>query len=999
MILALLLNVTAPMTAWGDGPGAIRSDIGLFIGHPNLDAVAARAVLNKGQLSLENGYLALEMKVAGRLPVGGALINLISGRSYKLRLLDPLVVTNEQSLSGADFTIGSVRVQNEPDRCAAYLELKSATLSIDVTLNLGRGDHILRQQMVIKNQSGHPMRLNEAWPERLGFDAQEITSVSIKSTKLTDVVAYLSGPAGDGLFATLDFPYCLLKQTAGPRLDIGYPPYHTLSPGQNFSAHPVVLGVFTAASAENPDSGPSFAFLRWIERAYPPRIQEPQFHFYHINNDLYDPRAHLYYSYREPEMASYMRNLSATKIMLEMCRELGFNSYQTMEEPFAFIDGKNPDPEEWNEVRRLAEEVGIRLGAGPISNQGILTPMNNPYLRPFSYATGARDTNSPFYPWVIRDASGNLPKQITFCLGSDAFANWFEDELVRLAHLYGFNWYNYDELPILECFDTTHGHPAGGPASLYRQVLNLTRVLENVRRRVPGLLWDTNLGFIPLQPKIVKYVDGIYPNDPEGTAGIITLNRNLNFDEARRKVYTTALTETGIPPVYYRQCQYFLSDNSLMRNLKTFQYEILLDFAMGPNLAVGHLWSELQEMPYGQSLQAAQFLKWWLAWAKRNYALLASTRYLGLGHSGGHAYAHIDRDHGYIFLVNPNYWTTTFSLPLDQRVGLWTGEQYILRELHPEPRNVLTERLPWPRWKDVVSVDVEPLTVRVIEVAPAPEIHTAILLGVQGQVEPTSDGKYRIKMTGAQGRESRFAVVLPPGQRAVSLTHEPPAEVEVNTEKQLKQPPGALVNQQFNGSLVWGMVRFPRVAAPSELRTWAARAASLEDGLLQGLNKSFEGERVSYSGAGSEASLAGFAGAYLENVFQEDREVTLELTVEATGTASVANDDAAIAKSGAVATKGSIPSDGSVWYSTQVKLPFVQVADLAPAPDRHLYLVLLLHHSEEVAPPRVWINGQEAPVRFFRYARVKAGAYYVDGTEAGLHSDDNTIVVFLRHQK
>jgi hypothetical protein len=45
---------------------------------------------------------------------------------------------------------------------------------------------------------------------------------------------------------------------------------------------------------------------------------------------------------------------------------------------------------------------------------------------------------------------------------------------------------------------------------------------------------------------------------------------------------------------------------------------------------------------------------------------------------------------------------------------------------------------------------------------------------------------------------------------------------------------------------------------------------------------------------------------------------------------------------------------------------------------------------------RVWINGKEVPVPFSRYARIEAGAYYMDGTEAGLHGDDNTVVLLLR---
>jgi hypothetical protein len=94
------------------------------------------------------------------------------------------------------------------------------------------------------------------------------------------------------------------------------------------------------------------------------------------------------------------------------------------------------------------------------------------------------------------------------------------------------------------------------------------------------------------------------------------------------------------------------------------------------------------------------------------------------------------------------------------------------------------------------------------------------------------------------------------------------------------------------------------------------------------------------------------------------------------------------------------PEDAlDLWYSMRVELPFVQIPDQSPSPDRHLYFVLLLHRPEQISTPKVWVNGKEAPVRYFSYARVKSGCYYVDGSEAGLQSNTNTIVVFFRHNK
>jgi hypothetical protein len=336
---------------------------------------------------------------------------------------------------------------------------------------------------------------------------------------------------------------------------------------------------------------------------------------------------------------------------------------------------------------------------------------------------------------------------------------------------------------------------------------------------------------------------------------------------------------------------------------------------------------------------------------------------------------------------------------LDQHIGLWTGEEYMLRELHPVRRFVLADRLPWPRWGDALSLEVAPLTVRVIEIAPAVEVHGAILLGTEGLAVPVEGDRYRVTMTGPQGHESRFAVLLPPGERAVSLSYLPPPAIDVNTERQLHQPPASLLQGDVKGSQAWGSVRFPRTAARPELRAWAMQPASLEAGLQGGLEKGFAGKKVAFTGVNTKMSPGGFGGAYLENIFQEDRQATIEMRVEKTDGAPAATESISLPTPEKPAQdEGVSPEGQALWYSTQITLPFVQVPDVAPAPDRHLYLVLFLHRYQEIAPPRVWINGKEAPVRFFSHVRVEAGTYYVDGSDAGLHSDDNTVVLFLRRK-
>jgi hypothetical protein len=134
-------------------------------------------------------------------------------------------------------------------------------------------------------------------------------------------------------------------------------------------------------------------------------------------------------------------------------------------------------------------------------------------------------------------------------------------------------------------------------------------------------------------------------------------------------------------------------------------------------------------------------------------------------------------------------------------------------------------------------------------------------------------------------------------------------------------------------------------------------------------------------------------------VFQERRELLLEVKTSPADSPGTADTTAKAFELRTAPQDKSKSANGSAWYCTRLRIPFVGLHELQPDINRHLYMPLLLHRPEEIAKPRVWINGEEALVEWFEYGRADyAGCWYVDGTNEGFQSGDNTVVVYLEQK-
>ena len=82
---------------------------------------------------------------------------------------------------------------------------------------------------------------------------------------------------------------------------------------------------------------------------------------------------------------------------------------------------------------------------------------------------------------------------------------------------------------------------------------------------------------------------------------------------------------------------------------------------------------------------------------KNNFPLWKHTYHVG-GDPGPGAveiYSHAQEDHGYVFIVNPNYWGRRVDLPLDESLGFTGRGECEVAELYPWQRLRLTDQGPF----------------------------------------------------------------------------------------------------------------------------------------------------------------------------------------------------------------------------------------------------------------------------------------------------------------
>jgi hypothetical protein len=531
------------------------------------------------------------------------------------------------------------------------------------------------------------------------------------------------------------------------------------------------------------------------------------------------------------------------------------------------------------------------------------------------------------------------------------------------------------------------------------------------------MTWSNSGNWEELLPKIAWSNHNLYLTDPFIVTPWQGLNMTRLLDDVRRDQMVSLHYSHFLRYRFYTNCQYFFSQNSVVPDIRNFEYGALSTIAVTPNLCLGEVRPWLDRLTANDQDRVITFYKRWTDFLKENYSLWKKTYHAGENPGPGavEIYSHAAGDRGFVFIVNPQYWGRTVEVPLDSSRGFSATGQCEIEELYPTQQLRLTAQGPLVLLGSKLSVCVSAQQALVLEVKPPPQkVDSARLYGLPGTVESTPTG-YLIKTRGPQGHSARFAVLLPPDSPGIAA-----ARVRPDVPKQPKRlwapTPLKVLAANEQGTLL--EVTFRRNPAPTELREWQVQPGELADGVAAHWNAGLTGGRtfnfplfvdVQQSDLALPLSdeladqlglgpLANFTGAYVENAFSEVHETWIELT---TGPAT--------APPGNLVTEETLPvhrplaplakvTRKSWWLQTRFYLPFLNTLAAEPAFDEHPFLVLPLIRHRRVKEIRAWINAVPLAVQRYAYPRNRElGCYYAELIASGARGEqDNTLVLHMR---
>jgi len=819
----------------------------------------------------------------------------------------------------------------------------------------------------------------------------------VSSTSLQDIAAFFRQDAR-GMFVSLDFPYSRIV-TAGGETSVTYPPFDRLRAGQAYICHSMTFGATTLTGRMRYgfDEGEVDAMDSYVQKRFAPRFNRPMLVSTCINNRYTMPKPDMndgvFYTMKDHATLSYNHDLLKREI--ELMPKLGMEYYQLWTGPFDSVPG-DPDPKFVDEIVRFGRRLGVRIG--DYSSTNIL----------FCYHYNDYKNTMENHPeWGLKSSDR--------CLGNPNYIKFYKDMVVASDRRYGFEIHCLDGLILQECKATDHGHPAGRD-SLYAQVRGLVEVIEGLDGVSPEMMSWSNMGdWGEILPKIAWTNHNLYLTDPFIASPWQGLNMTRLLDDARREQMVSLHYSRFIPYRYLTNCQYFFCLNSVVPDIRNYQYGALSTIAVTPNLCLGEIRPWLDRLPAGQQTEVTGFYKKWTDFLKHNYGLWTKTYQVGENPGMGSVeiYGHAKADQGFVFLVNPQYWDRTVEVPLDASLGFTGRGRVEVSELYPVERLRLTDKGPFATLGSRIAVTVPAQTVVVLKIEPAPErIERPRLYGLPGTVEASKDG-YLIKTRGQQGLTERCAVLLPDAGKPVA---------SATVRDYPKQPkrswaPTSVKLTAADGNGIAMDITFRRDAAPADLRDWRIRPGSLADGTAAGWTGGYEsGNQVRFpvfvdvdadavklplwdaeadrSGLGP---LADFCGAYIDNAFSETQETWIDLK---TGARTECPKGKLVATD-LLPARSPLPADakspGRCWWAqTKFHLPFMYTCACEPFYDEHTLIVLPFVRQARLGQVKAWINGIELDVRRYQYPRNRSlSCFYADLVGSGARGGENTVVVYF----
>lgn len=372
--------------------------------------------------------------------------------------------------------------------------------------------------------------------------------------------------------------------------------------------------------------------------------------------------------------------------------------------------------------------------------------------------------------------------------GVRSFQDWFVEQLVAFQQRTGIGGYSFDHWWIAY-EPTKEGHQ---PTSKYAQWFGCRRILEELRRRVPGIVIDGRQQYQWFGPW--TWLGGSYPhpttNDEQ--PGSFENFPDLHFSRVsgNRQRWATW---------YYRQEQFapwemvpgYMTHQTPRNNAKGecvkdrpfhtrdwdllgWRYSVLSSIGTAPFNHVVNLLPARDETEFAHfGPDDQRWLRGWMDWTDQHRATLKHLRPIigppALGRTDGAAAVVGDR--GFVFLFNPNYRELPAEFVLDTRIGLTEGNAFLLRELYPRMGR-LRGKAHTGVWRrgDPVRLPIKGPEALVAELLPADAVERPALLNARGHATLSGDRLVLDNVEGQMGHTLELVVLLPTGRIVSGVT-------------------------------------------------------------------------------------------------------------------------------------------------------------------------------------------------------------------------------------
>lgn len=833
------------------------------------------------------------------------------------------------------------------------------------------------------------------------WESSDPHSPAVARTPLQDIAAFYR-QQDRGLFVSLDFPYSQIHSNSG-HTSVSYPPFLELKADRTHLCHSLTLGAtrLTGIARYSYDDGEVRAMDRYIQERFPVRFERPMFVSASIVNRYTQVSDTVFYTMKDhPTLRD---NTDLLERDLALMPKLGMEYYQVF--PGVFDWGPDdPSPQQVDHFMEVARQHGVRMGDYSGTNRLFCWHYNE-----YNYRLDKPE-------WRIK--GNDKRRNPGFCFGHPDFVDYYIDKVVPACKRFGFEIHCLDFLGITPCTASEHGHPAGR-VSIYHQVSGLVRLMQAISDVSPYMMtWSNSGNWTDFLPKIAWYNPNLYLTDPFIVTPWQGLNMTRLLDDARREQMVSLHHTHFIPYRFLTNCQYFFSQNSIVPDIRNFEYGALSTLAVTPNLCLGEIRPWLDRLNEADRKRVFAFYQHWTDFIRRHFGLWKKTFHAGENPGPGavEIYGHAEQNHGFVFIVNPQYWSRTVEVPLDDTLGFSGQGPCEVAELYPIQRLRLTPYGPTIPLGTKLVLHVPAQQVIVLEIRPAPEqIDTPRLYGLPGSIQPDGD-HYLLKTCGPQGRAERFAVTLPE-QRPCITSAKVRADVPKQPLRLWAETPIRLLNTEQAAATF--ELRFRREPAPTELRDWTVRSGTFEEGMEAGWKKGLTGGKslcfplfvnvqepecilpltCARADVLAFGPLANFCGGYIENAFSEQQETWITLRTNGIPETQ----PALTAPVDSVKELRPLPPEAKDphsdwWLQTHFHLPFMYTVGAEPAFDEHTFLVLPQLEPTKCRSIHAWINGNQLEVRRYRYPRNRnLACYYADLVGSGAKGGENTLVVHLQY--